>query len=234
MAYFFEFIVLNIFAAYRYKPRIFKISYHDNIFGAALSQAIFVPFTAVFMNVNKANWKIKLLFSTYFILVERIFLSLKIFYNRWWKTRYTAIFITIFFFLNDQWFYLLKKKNSIVQYLSLFFMTLFSVTNYSLALTFIRKFRLGFGRFFSWKEHFAIKAFYCVLISIPNSLFIKMNDSWRGALAAFGWSLGLDLLLVRLKLVKAHRSFYRINPINHMVLIGMTKLFYKYIYKDLK
>lgn len=66
LAYLFEFFVLNLFTAYTYKPGILKNAHLDNIFGAILSQAIFVPFTAVFLTARKVGWIGKLLSGVYF------------------------------------------------------------------------------------------------------------------------------------------------------------------------
>jgi hypothetical protein len=42
-AYLLEYIVLNLFKGYRYKPKIMKKQIFDNIFGAILSQGVFLP-----------------------------------------------------------------------------------------------------------------------------------------------------------------------------------------------
>ena len=74
LAYLLEFFVLNIFKGYRYKPRVMKKKYFDNILGAILSQAIFVPFTAVFLTTLKIGWIGKILGGViFFIGGNRIF-----------------------------------------------------------------------------------------------------------------------------------------------------------------
>ncbi|WP_335715768.1 hypothetical protein, partial [Neobacillus drentensis] len=88
-SYLFEYFVFNLLKAYSYKPKILQKKLFDNILGGFLSQAIYVPFTAVFLTGIKSGWGTKVAAGLYFYLVEKIFLWLGVFKLSGWRTIYT-------------------------------------------------------------------------------------------------------------------------------------------------
>lgn len=78
LCFIFEYFILSLFKAYRYKPKLFKNRDLDNFFGAIMSQAFFVPCTAIFLTAFKVGWKGKLLFAMFFGLIEKLFLFMGI------------------------------------------------------------------------------------------------------------------------------------------------------------
>ncbi len=111
-AYLFEYFVLNLFKAYRYKPSVFKKRYFDNIFGAILSQGVFVPIASTFLTVFQKDWKWKACFSLFYFLIEKLFLRLKIYKENWWSPVYTFILILCYFILSDFFFKGLKAPTN--------------------------------------------------------------------------------------------------------------------------
>src|SRR4051812_11726775 len=128
-AYLLEFFVLNLFKGYKYKPKVLNNKSLDNIFGAFLSQSIFVPFTAVYLTITKSGLIKKLLGGIYFSIIEILFLHKGLYKHNWWKTLYTFFLIPIYFLLSDFWYTLLIKKNELVRNLSLFLLIMVTETN---------------------------------------------------------------------------------------------------------
>lgn len=204
-AYLLEYIVLNVFHAYTYKPKIIKKNFFDNIFGAILSQGIFVPFTAVFSTVMKIGWVGKLLLGgIYFSLVELIFLRLKIYKHNWWKTIYTLILIPLYFKISDWWNILLDKRNPIVRFISLFLMILVSEANLLFIFASARKVRFGFGRRHSWSEHFIIVPLYAIVLSLFSTVSFLKHNNWISKIRVLLMSIGLDQIFKKLKIIKGN------------------------------
>jgi hypothetical protein len=204
-AYLLEYIVLNVFHAYTYKPKLIKKNFFDNIFGAILSQGIFVPFTAVFSTVMKIGWVGKLLLGgIYFSLVELIFLRLKVYKHNWWKTIYTLILIPLYFRISDWWNILLDKRNPIVRFISLFLMILVSEANLLFIFASTRKVRFGFGRRHSWSEHFIIVPLYAIVLSLFSTVSFLKHNNWFSKIKVLLMSIGLDQIFKKLKIVKGN------------------------------
>lgn len=202
-AYLLEYFVLNIFKAYKYKPKILKKNVFDNNFGAILSQALFLPFTAVFLSVSKYGWKAKWIVGFYFYLVEKVFIWFGVYRHNWWKTIYTLILIPFYFKLSDLWYYYICKKNPIVKFISLFFMIMVSEANLLFILAVLRKVRLGKGRYHSWSEHFIVVPLYSISISVFATWSFRIKNSWDAKLRVLLFAFSLKELLERLGIVKS-------------------------------
>lgn len=110
------------FQAYTYKPSILKIKYLDNILGAILSQAFYVPITATFLTIYKKNWRWKVSFITYFYIVEELFLRLGIYKTNWWNPKFTTVLMLIYFYISDYFIKWLRRKYwalKLAQYLTI-------------------------------------------------------------------------------------------------------------------
>lgn len=201
-AYLLEYVVLNVFQAYTYKPKILKKRFFDNVFGAILSQGIFVPFTAVFSTVFKIGWVGKILGGVYFSLVELLFLRLKVYKHNWWRTIYTLILIPLYFKISDWWNILLDKRNPFVRFISLFLMILVTEANFLFLFAASRKIRFGFGRIHSWKEHFIIVPVYAITLSLFSTLSFLRKNNWSSKLRVLLMTIGLDQIFKNQKVVK--------------------------------
>ena len=227
LAYLLEFFVLNLFKAYKYKPRILKNNYFDDILGAILSQAIFVPFTAVFSTTQKIGWFGNFLGGLYFALVEVLFLKLKVYKHYWWKTVFTFILIPLYFAISDGWNSLLSKRNPLIRFISLFFMIMVSEANLLFLYAVLRKVRFGFGRYHSWNEHFIMIPLYAISFSLFSTLTFLKQNNWSSKLKVFVMTIGLDLVFKKLTLVKD-----KLQTVDYFMLRILTILLYGQ-YRDL-
>jgi hypothetical protein len=201
-AYLLEFFVLNLFKAYKYKPKVIKNDFFDNIFGAILSQAIFVPFTALFLTASKLGWVWKLLGGIYFTLVELLFLRLKVYKHYWWKTVYTLILIPIYFNISDWWNLFLSKKNPVIRFISLFLMIMVTEANLLFLFASTRKIRFGFGKYHSWTEHFIIVPLYAISLALFSTMSFLKENNWCAKLRVLVMSIGLDRFFKKYNLSK--------------------------------
>jgi hypothetical protein len=216
-AYLLEFFVLNLFKAYKYKPKVMKNDFFDNIFGAILSQAIFVPFTALFVTALKLGWVWKLLGGVYFTLVELLFLRLKVYKHYWWKTGYTLMLIPLYFNISDWWNTLLSKKNPLVRFISLFLMTMVTEANLLFLFASSRKIRFGFGKYHSWTEHFIIVPLYAISLSLFSTMSFLRENNWSAKLRVLVMSIGLDQVFKKFKLSK--EKFHGVDYFSIRILV---------------
>jgi hypothetical protein len=216
-AYLLEFFVLNLFKAYKYKPRVMKNNFFDNILGAILSQAIFVPFTAVFLTTFKLGWVWKLLGGVYFTLVELLFLRLKVYKHYWWKTVYTLILIPLYFNISDWWNTFLSKKNPIIRFISLFLMIMVTEANLLFLFASSRKIRFGFGKYHSWTEHFLIVPLYAISLSLFSTISFLKENNWIAKLRVLIISVGIDNIFKKFKLSKV--KFHGIDYFSIRILV---------------
>lgn len=230
-AYLFEYFVLNIFKAYTYKPKVFKNSYHDNIFGAILSQAIFVPFTAVFLTSLKTGWLGKVLGGVYFTMVEILFLRLGVYKHHWWKTIFTFLLIPIYFKFSDLWKRYLDQNKAFVRFVSLFLMNLVMEANLLFLFAGNRKLRFGIGKYHSWFEHFVMVPFYAISVSIFAACSLLKKNDWFAKLRVLLFVIGINKLFIRLKFAKTkfHLLDYFVIRIALIYLFGQFK---EWVYGD--
>ncbi|MFP7299424.1 hypothetical protein [Neobacillus niacini] len=222
LAYLLEFFVLNLFKAYKYKPRVLKNNFFDNIFGAILSQAIFVPFTAVFITAFKLGGGWKVLGGVYFTLVEILFLRLKVYKHYWWKTVYTLVLIPIYFYISDLWNFFLSKRNHLIRFISLFLMIMVTEANLLFLFASSRKIRFGFGRYHSWTEHFIVVPIYAISISFFSTLSFLKENNWSAKRRVLVMYIGLDFIFKKLRIAKErfHIADYYLIRILMIFLYG--------------
>jgi hypothetical protein len=206
-AYLFEFFVLNLFKAYKYKPKVLKNRSLDNVFGAFLSQAIFIPFTAVFLTISKSGWPFKILGGIYFSLIEILFLWLGVYKHNWWKTVYTLILIPFYFNWSDVWYKFIGKKNELVQFVSFFLMIMVTETNLFLVLAILRKVRFGFGKYYGWTEHFILSPLYSITFSFFTAFSLKKNNNTDIKVWIIVFATCLNQFFLRIKLLKNKLQF---------------------------
>lgn len=229
----FEYLVLSLFSAYRYKPKIFRNKELDNLLGALLSQAVFIPFTAVYLTAFKLGWKGKLFFAIYFSGVEKLFLKLKVHQNNWWKTSFTITLLPLFFFINDWWYKHLKVRTPIVQFGSLFLGIMVNSLNFLYSRSIFRNIRFGLWRWHDWKQHFKIAPIYSIILSFATAIIIKNNSFDKGFLKAVSIAKLLDYSLYKTRFGK-HR-FRQITASNsiHIIMIYLAVYLKRLIYIDI-
>lgn len=214
-AYLFEYIVLNLFQAYRYKPCFFKNKHLDNNLGAILSQAIYIPFTAVFITAFQFGWKVKLFFVAYFVAIESLFTKIGVFKTNWWKTVYTAPFLPIYFIISNFWYQHLKRGTPSVLHMSLLSMLIVVNANILYVLALFRKLRFGIGSLHSWREHFILAPLYSITCSLITVYCLK-KQNWSTNIKTFSLFLVTDWLLKKTGIVKIKFSLGYLNVIFHL------------------
>jgi len=228
LAYIFDFFVVVLFRGYTYKPGIFKSKYVDHIFGAILSQGVYVPITALFITAFKLGWKVKLFFAMYFVTIERLFLSLKVYKIHWWRSPYTFTFVSIYFWLCDIWFEKMKDRNPVILFLTLFNMLHVTWTNILFPFAVQRKVRFGLGRFYSWKEHFVVGPVYFYLISLLIAWIEKRGGRFTSTKILGLVMLG-DFVLTRLRLLKINSL--SILPVIYTILMFISNVYRRWVYE---
>ncbi|WP_226037900.1 hypothetical protein [Aquibacillus saliphilus] len=230
LAYLFDYIVLNLFKAYTYKPSIIKKRYLDNIFGAILSQGIFVPITSTLLTVLNKNWRWKVGFTIYFHLIEKLFMKIKIYKVHWWKPIYTIMLMPLYFFISDILYKALRDKQpwslKVSHYLSIEVVGI----NVMYISALIRRIRFGRGKHHSWREHFIIAPLYSFLQS-----YIALTTSYKQGLVQRMKCLAIfvviDQSLVYLGVLKMNfKQSLRSLPI-HILMIFVSRFFYRLIYE---
>ena len=227
-AYVFDYMVVPLLNGYRYIPGLLKSKYLDNIFGAVFSQAIYVPITALFISAFQLKWKIKLCFVLYFTCIERLFISLGVYSQNWWRTIYTAVSIGVYFFLSDVWYTLLQKRNPIVLRISLFHMIQVTWVNILFILAISRKVHFGNSILHFWRNHFKIAPLYTFLLSAIITFLLKQKK-WFSNIKAFFIMIVSDFLLIQFKYLRV--SSYNVLLILYAVILLISTYYHKLIYE---
>lgn len=233
LAYLFEYFVFNIFKLYKYKPNIIRNNFFDNVFGAVLSQAVFVPFTSVFLTYSNSGWLKKISASLYFSIIEMLFLRLGVYKHTGWKTVYTFVLIPFYFKWSDIWYYLLEKKNEIVRFISFFLMIVVTETNLFLLLALFRKVRFGVGRHHSWKEHFIISPIYSISVSLFTAFSLKSHNTLDAKLRVVIFCTLLKQYFIKIKLLKNNLKFYQ-YVLKRIIMVSIYGQYRKWVYGDLE
>lgn len=232
-AYLFEYIILNLLHSYKYKPKIFKRSYLDNILGAVLSQAIYIPFTSLFISGFQLGWKMKAFFVVFFHLIERLFIKLRVYKTYWWSPFYTTLLLPIYFTLSDKWLKHLQKGTPVVLMISLFMAILSTNVNSLYFAAATNNFRFGRGYFHTWGEHFSLAPLYSIVFSIFTTWSVKKGHL-LGQIRALLFAIGIDWCVYKSGMVKLRFKIPYLNVVVHSLNIILAKRFRTLIYEGIK
>lgn len=233
LCFLFEYVILSLLKAYQYKPNILKNKQLDNFLGAILSQAIFVPFTGVFLTAFHFSWRGKLMAGFYFAAIEKLFIALGIHQNKWWKTRYTIIFLPVFFLINDVWYKHLKLGTPIFHFGSLFLTVMVNGLNLLFTMSVINNFRFGYGGLRNWQDHFKTAPIYSISLSLFTALILNKNNNKRGMGIAFLFAKLIDLIIMKTGMVKNNFKHPILNNSIHMLMIYLAYRVRKMVYSDI-
>ncbi|RSK28487.1 hypothetical protein EJF36_17325 [Bacillus sp. HMF5848] len=230
LAYLFEYVVLNIFKAYTYKPSILKIRAFDNILGSVLSQALFVPITSTYLTITHKNPAWKFVFASLYFFIEKLFIILHLYKVHWWRPTYTFILMLCYFQLSDVLYKAVKDRKrwvlKVAHYLS--------IEVVGVTLLFItavrRKIRFGLGRFHSWREHFIIAPLYTLFLSFL-SVVLSSRPGYMNRLLLLCSSICTDLLLISSGVLKINFKQALKNIPYHLFMVFISRLFYIQINK---
>ncbi|RXJ00257.1 hypothetical protein DS745_12035 [Anaerobacillus alkaliphilus] len=231
LAYFFEYFVVNLFNGYSYKPGVFKNNYIDKIMGAILSQAIYVPFTALFITAFRLGWKYKLVTVIYFGVVEAFYVRLGIYTHMWWRTIYTVFLLPIYFFISDKWYEQLKKGNPAIQFFSLYHFIVVTCVNVLFIKAVRNKVKFGRGYFHSWREHFILVPLYSMVIALFSAWQLKDSKGYNIG-KVMGFQLIIDNVLERGSWLKVNGE-HKLNHYLSQLTMSILSIFYRdLVYKN--
>ena len=228
-SYIFEYIVVALFNGYVYKPKFLRNKVLDNYFGVIFSQFFYVPITALFITVFQLGWKSKVIFSLYLILIERVFIYLRVYKNHWWKTTYTFILILVSFFLNDKWLKLLKEKNPIIMFISFFNVIQVRWMNTIYIFAVLRKIGYKQGRFNSWEEHFRIAPAIGLSISLLLAWWAKAKNTVSKGRLFLSMAI-VDYILIKKGFLKVKNYF--VLPLIYFILIFTLGYSKRWVYES--
>lgn len=231
-AYLFDYFVVNLFKAYSYRPAILRNKQLDEILGALFSQAIFVPFTALFITSFHLGWKFKLVTSLYFSIIEQCFVKMGIYTQYWWKTPYTMLFLPIYFWISDKWYQYLKQGTPTILFFSQFHLILISCVNLLFVRAVRRKIKFGFGYFHSWREHFILGPLYSMVLSLLTAWAMK-GDKLFSQISILCFRLVVDFILIKFKWIKVNRNKKRFpNFPFHVLMMIVSRFYHQLVYKN--
>jgi hypothetical protein len=227
LAFYFEY-PLYILKAYRYKTNLLKNKEQDNSFGSVLSQALFVPTVAISISSFQLGWKIKLLFSVYFTFIERLFIKLNIFNNKWWHSIYTLLSIFTYFFISDAWYKGLKNGNNFILKMSQYNAFHVVYMNLLFLLSIKKMFRFKPLRFTTqpWYNHYSFVKVYLTLETLLTMFFSEQKNN-RLKILPFLLILIMDSFLIKLNYLKVKGNYwvyvFPVRFISHLSLYILQK-----------
>ncbi|WP_404328429.1 hypothetical protein [Mesobacillus maritimus] len=227
LAFYFEY-PLYILKAYKYKTNLLKNREQDNSFGSVLSQALFVPTVAILISSFQLGWKIKFLFTLYFTFIERLFIKLNIFNNRWWHSIYTMFSIFTYFFISDAWFKGVKNGNNLILKMSQYNTFHVFYMNLLFLLSIRKKFRFKPFRFTTqpWYHHYSFIKVYLTFETLLTMYFSEQKNK-RLKIIPFLLILIMDSFLIKLNYLKVKGNYwvyvFPVRFISHLALYILQK-----------
>jgi len=224
---------LYIFKAYKYKTKILKNKEQDNSFGSVLSQGLFVPSAAIFISTFKCGWIVKLLFTMYFALIERCFLKLNIYKNKWWRTTYTSILIFTYFFISDAWYNGIRNGNKLILKLTLYNVLHVTYMNLLFLLSVFKKFKYQPVVFTTqpWYYHYAFVKIYIVVETLITTYFLEQKKKWKRILPIL-ITLISDSFFYKINILKVKGSYwvylFPVRIVTHFTAFLFKKWIEKY------
>ena len=201
LAYLFEYPVLILLKGYTYKPYILKNRAQDKVLGSVLSQGIYVPIAATILTLYRKNMYWKLGTGLSYYLIEKLFLSLKIYKANWWKPEYTLFFLLIYFHISDRLYNGIKAQKNWVLSIANYLSAAVIVNTLMFVSAILRIYRYGRGSYHSWREHNLISPLYSFFLSF----FVAKNSAKPGIQPRLTMVLSstmLDILLQKIGILK--------------------------------
>ncbi|WP_280772078.1 hypothetical protein [Salipaludibacillus daqingensis] len=227
-AYILDYIVIVLFQGYVYTPKFLKQKDLDNIFGSIMSQFFYVPVSALFITVFGLGWKVKLVFSICYSLIEIVFIYLGIFKHNWWKTKYTFVLIFSSFFFNDRWNKMITKEYPRMLFFSLFSFVQVTWMNIIFILAVLRMIKYGKKHNHSWKTHIKVAPLFGLLFGYVTTSLVK-TGGLLSEVKSFLFMFTIDLILLQKRMLKT-KSFI-ILPFIYITTITSAKYFKKLVYQ---
>ncbi|QOR68083.1 hypothetical protein IM538_08230 [Cytobacillus suaedae] len=233
ITYVFEYVVLNVFKMYWYYPKVFRNNWIDSVFGAFMSQSLFVPIAGTLLTLFSKGWKWRIGVSFFYALVERVFIHLGVYKNRYWSTFYTVTAMPLYFYVLSKWWEGVQKGNKVYIYISVLFFYWVNYTNvlfFSLALFNKYRFRIGFIEGKYW-EHFILVPIYTLISGFIGAM-TTVHLRRKSKLVGMAVHHLIDRLLFGYKIIHPSnsRSLYALIPI-HITMLLVGEYYYSLIRK---
>ncbi len=120
----------------------------------------------------------KILAGGYFFLVEIMFLKLGVYKQHWWKTIYTFIFTTFYFFVSDLWENMLRKNIPQIRFVSLFFMIMATEANLLFVFAVKRNYDLDWEDIIPGLNILLLIPLYAISLSLFATWSLLKKNSW--------------------------------------------------------
>ncbi len=117
-----EFIVLGIFDSYAYKPGIFQNFWAENLAGHLILNSTLWPGIGLATVAYHLRYRGIALITAAFLLLEHLFLRLRIYEQHWWRYPLTAVAIILYLVILKQWFPLMNDtRHGLLRFITLYF-----------------------------------------------------------------------------------------------------------------
>lgn len=229
-AYLFEYLTLNLFHGYQYKPKLMKKYVFDSILGAIFSQAFYVPIAATFITLLNKDWKWKVNFSIFYYLIEIFFLRLHIYKVSWWKPLYTPVLLYVYFYISDGFYKAVSTQKRWALAIAHYFAIDVVWVTYMFVSASKRLFRFGRGYFHTWTEHFEIVPLYVLILSFIATL----TSSKAGILSRLPlllFHIILDITLVKMGVLKLNFKPSLLIGFRYLLMPFFSRFYYKKIHQ---
>ncbi|WP_246938779.1 hypothetical protein [Bacillus pinisoli] len=232
IAYIFEYFVLNVLKMYFYYPKVFKVKWIDSVFGALLSQSLFIPIASTLIVLFKVGWKGRILVALIYGVIERLFISWGVFRNFTWSTLLTITTMPLYFNQVKKWWRDIEQGHPLKLKVSVFLSYWINYTNilyFSLALLNKYRFRIGILRDQYW-EHFILVPIYTLIVGTIGTISTIYFRNPLKIICLLLLHL-LDRFLYKWKLIRpsSNKDLYLLIPIHaSMLLLG------EYFFRSIK
>lgn len=230
MAFIFEYIVLNLFQAYTYKPTVLKKRYFDNIFGAILSQGLYIPVSSTFISIFNMKWTWKVGFTIFFYCIERLFIFLKIYHINWWRPIYTVILLPIYYGLSDVLYKGLQQQKKITRTLATYLTIMVIETNIMFVLAYLDMIRFRIGKKQSIRLHFMIAPLYSLVMSCVSTFLAKEKGMTIRIIHLFIYKI-INSILLKLGILTVNRRLQKWTLLWYSFMVFSSRSIYRRIFR---
>ncbi|MCP8967222.1 hypothetical protein [Ectobacillus ponti] len=232
-AYIFEYVVLVLGKAYKYKPKLSRRRYIDNVVGAVFSQSIFIPIAALALAKANSGWKGRIGTAAAFTMIEYLFRKWKVYKTYWWSPLYTLFLLPFYFKWSQFWDRELQKRQPAVLFLSLYFCIWVTGMNTLYVQAMTRSYKFGIGSKHTWREHFTVAPLFSAFLALMAAAQIHLFPR-AGVISACITAVATDVLLMRTGIIHSKYTYPPENFLGHFAMAWASKLYYMWIYKRTK
>ncbi|MEN8700557.1 hypothetical protein [Bacillus infantis] len=120
LSFILEYIVFILGKAYTYRPTVFEEKWFDEVFGASISQALFIPAVLTAVSIFRISFLWRLAVIAGIFMIESFFLREGVYEQHWWRTWYTSVILFAAMFVTDIWRDSLKSPSPFVRFVTVY------------------------------------------------------------------------------------------------------------------